>query len=217
MSGYLNFDQYSRRQWWGFTDLGPIQIPPQPFYTILTDRSTGAYWYLTFQTGQLVPNYLDQLGTIAIITPSLSNTLRDVGYGHVPTYALFPGIGSSYAAYAQLYLPENEPWLEGMPQGYAARLFVRNSVLGAEIFAENDPLYTSFGDQSQIVSAPIFALPQTANVGFGSAFRRLFWSTNTTVLAPIGFVAWENWVITQTPNPPRVNSAANLSNPKADV
>lgn len=217
MTGFISTSELGRRQWWGFTDLGPNQIPPQPYYTVLTDRADGvSLWFLTFQTGQNVPNYLDQLGTIAIITPNL-NKFRDLGYGKVPTYSLFPGVGTVYADYMQVYYPENEPWLSNMPQGYAARLFVRSAVLGVEIFADNDPLYTAFGDQSQVTSPMIYALPQSGQTGFGQTFRQISWSDNTHATGPTAFVGWKAWTITQTPNPPNVNSMANLSNPKADV
>lgn len=32
--------------WWGWSDLGPIQIPPLPPFLLLTDRVTGQVWWV---------------------------------------------------------------------------------------------------------------------------------------------------------------------------
>lgn len=53
------------RVWYGWADIGAIQIPPMPVYLILTDRADGTLWWLTYSTS---PAGDDGYGYISITT-----------------------------------------------------------------------------------------------------------------------------------------------------
>lgn len=40
-----------RRLFTGYSDLGPIQIPPRPQAIVLTDRANGTLWMISFNNG----------------------------------------------------------------------------------------------------------------------------------------------------------------------
>jgi hypothetical protein len=91
--------------WYGFTDLGPIQIPVVPQFIMMTDRADGVtLWWLTFDT---TVSYPDGLGTIAVTTTS-------------------PPFGFPY----QTFGPYDGPYLNG-DAGFA-KLFVRGGTLGVD-------------------------------------------------------------------------------------
>lgn len=185
------FSGADRRQWWGYTDIGPVQIPAAPYYIVLTDRADGiTLWYLTFDTTQYpFPD----------------------GYGLVAISTTVPKIGGGYAANLLTFTPYNEPYIGNMPTGYTGQLFVRSGDLGLNIQAENDPEYAPIQGTSNQANFGVFALPQNALVGFGNPSRQLIFSKGS--LRPIsGFVAWIPWDVTQTPNPAPVVSNPPFSN-----
>lgn len=91
--------------WYGYTDMGPIQIPPLPRHIILTDRDgSGAKWWLTF---------------------NLSPTTSD-GFGYVSISSTLPPSGQESITYAAF----NEPYIP-LSSG-VARLIVRGGYLGVD-------------------------------------------------------------------------------------
>jgi hypothetical protein len=211
-----------KRQWWGWTNLGPIQIPPQPEYQVFIDRADNTTkWYLTFDPAQVYP---DGLGTIAVTTV-LPAIVGKGGYAAFqrlraqfgtadPTQPIFP-LGASTPNQPIF----EEPYISNMPQGFSGKLFVRGGTLGVDIFTADGPARTQSQVMDRVLGQTnangelIFAMPLNGLVGFGNHFRRIIWKGDIAT----GFVSWSDWLVTQTPNPPNVNSAANLFNPKADV
>jgi hypothetical protein len=107
--------------WYGFTDFGPIQIPPTPMYLSLTDRADGVtQWWLTYS---LTPPGPDGLGYIAI-----NSAPPPFGYPSV-----------TFAPYGEPYFPGSNG---------AKRLIVRGAQLGAEIIVP--PLMVRDEGQEQI-------------------------------------------------------------------
>lgn len=41
---------YERRRKSGYYDMGPVQIPPRPQAVVLTDRTDGSQWMISFET-----------------------------------------------------------------------------------------------------------------------------------------------------------------------
>lgn len=96
-----------RRRLQGYTDLGPVQVPPRPRYIIMTDRADGTKWLLTHN----LVDGPDADGRIA-----LSNTLPTT-----PDKVV-------YGAYEGPYVQESTHE-QGSP---VLRLLVREGHLGYE-------------------------------------------------------------------------------------
>lgn len=93
------------RMWYGYADFGPIQMPPVPRYIVLTDRTTGTAWWLTYNTDLTTA---DGYGYISITDTSPPSSQESITFG----------------AY-------DGPYLSG-PLGTTRQLFVRNGYLGVE-------------------------------------------------------------------------------------
>lgn len=87
---------------YGYTDMGPIQIPTLPTYIVLTDRADGKLWLLEYST----------------------TTLNADGAGYVGITTVLP-TNRPYITFAA----NEEPYFPGTP---LTRLIVRGGYLGAE-------------------------------------------------------------------------------------
>lgn len=92
----------------GYTDMGRIRIPPLPKWIGLTDRSTGTVWYLTHNITEFSS---DGVGYISII---------DVQPRPDRDWVIYP--------------PNDGPELAGDATHPNTRLFVRDAILGFEVF-----------------------------------------------------------------------------------
>lgn len=163
------------RWWYGWADLGPIQIMPVPPFIILTDRADGTKWWVTFNTTTFS---LDSLGYISISTtsPPINNP------GNILTYGAF-----------------EEPWLTNGQDanGSLTRLIVRGGFLGVEVLVQGEPGHATGGPTGAVAQQGqhvTYALQ--ANVGFNLPMRNIILSQTTP-----GQYAWVPVTITQTPNP----------------
>lgn len=187
-----------RRQWWGFTDIGPIQIPPNPFYIILTDRADGlTQWRVAFNT--TTPSS-DNLGYISITSAFPCNQIAD---GPAPGQ-LNPQIRPYQNCH--FYDAYDEPVIGFFnPQTYA-RLIVRNSQLGVEILTVNNQLGVAN------ISAPLNIINDNLTIlGFNQQYDTIILS----VTQP-GWIAWVANVLAQTPNPAPYVPQSELGNQQLD-
>lgn len=76
------------RTWYGYTDMGPIQIPPLPQAFLIQDRGDGTWWLLAYS---ITPPADDGLGYVSITDVIPSNVHYSVheAYGEP---VLEPGI-----------------------------------------------------------------------------------------------------------------------------
>lgn len=99
----LTFDSDGRpKMWWGYADMGPIQIPPLPYYIILTDRADGKLWQLSFNVATASPD----------------------GFGYISINDALPTTPDK-----QVYPAFEEPFLSNSPR---TRLIIRGGILGVE-------------------------------------------------------------------------------------
>jgi len=101
------------RWWYGWSDLGPIQIPVLPPYIVLTDRADGTLWLLTWNATNQPP--VDGLGYVSIRNDGLPTGPR------VQTYGPFDG-----------------PTVGSVKGNVAVRLFVRGGFLGYDYQTGNE-------------------------------------------------------------------------------
>src|ERR1700675_927294 len=115
----------TRRLWWGYTDIGRIQIPPNPKYLILTDRDTGQLWWVTFNK-TLASS--DGFGYIAINSVFPCNSNID-GASNGPRTIPPPKVYNNCV----IYDAYDEPVIGFLDAVNFVRLFVRGGVLGASV------------------------------------------------------------------------------------
>jgi hypothetical protein len=199
------FSGADRRQWWGYTDIGPIQIPPNPQYLILTDRNDGVtLWWVTFNNPGSPPGGFVSVKSTLPADPPIDRPTKNAQDPRPFVYdncALWPAYG--------------EPVLGVIDGNYFARIFVRGGTLGVS----REQFNPSFG---YTWAAPLYLIqtvlnPVNPKLGYNGEYVQLILdiTVNGTPSAPT--YAWIPYTLTQTPNPAPVNSMANLSNPGADV
>lgn len=78
----LRGEKYPWYPYWGYYDLGPIQIPPLPRTFGMTDRQTGTVWYLSYDAaqGRLALNDTTPQTFVQIYGPYDGPFLADTGY-----------------------------------------------------------------------------------------------------------------------------------------
>ena len=169
-----------RKQWWGYTDIGAIQIPPNPFYLILTDRADGTQWRVAFNTTQ--PSS-DNLGYISITTSFPGNQIADGTTAPLP----YPYQNCRF------FDAYDEPVLGYMDtaQTTYGRLIVRSGYLGLEVLGVNKQLGVAN------IVGPLNIINDTAVIlGFNQQYDTIILSVTDP-----GWVAWVANVLSQTPNP----------------
>jgi hypothetical protein len=163
-----------RKQWWGFTNVGPIQIPPNPQYLILTDRTTGTqYWvFWNAATQQVGINTALPANPIADGPTTGPNDPGPVAYNN-PAY---------YDAW-------DEPVLGFFDDTNFARLIIDTAYLGISI----EQLNRQFGSTPNAPKLNI--IPRI--LGFNGTFATIILG-GTAALPSIGY---DVNTLTQTPNP----------------
>lgn len=164
-----------RRQWWGFTDIGPVQIPPNPQYLILTDRTTKALWWVFWNasTQQVGINSVLPANTTIDGPTTSALTPRVVMYNNPAIYSAF-----------------DEPVIGFFDSQNFARLIVDQSALGFSVEQRNKQLGTA------PQSAPLNII--SSILGFNGTYATIILSG--TVSNPA--VGYTVNTIVQTPNPP---------------
>jgi len=174
-----------RKRWWGFTNMGAIQIPPNPQPMVLTDRGTGEQWWVTFNTS-LYPSS-DGYGYVAIQSVLPCNQVNDApAPGQLNPRARPYNNCHFYDAYDEPIIG----YLDATHTQYA-RLIVRNGFLGVDVIAVNPQA----GWSQQAPSLDL--LPDTGLLGFNGQFDTIILS-----ITEPGWYAWYATTLTQTPNPP---------------
>lgn len=137
-----------RRQWYGFTDMGRIQIAPVPRYIVLTDRADSvSLWWLSINTTEFSA---DNLGYISIVS------------GLPPASKAYTGNIETFAAY-------EEPYFKGIDNGALTRLIVRNGFLGVDVVAPTIPVRAE--NNLRLIATQL-------NTGFNQPLRELILSTS---------------------------------------
>jgi hypothetical protein len=184
-----------RKQWFGYTNIGTIQIPPPPKYIILTDRADGeTLWWLTFDTVQYP--YPDGLGLMGItnVPPWPSGIPGDPN--NDPTFVAGTWPTGTFYGNTQVYTPYNEPWIN-LPgaavgkYGYLKNVAIRLVVVGGYLGMETIPATVG---TVQEANQRIFGL--NVYPGFNAPMREVI-----LAMAYPG-MGWQNITVTQTPNPP---------------
>jgi hypothetical protein len=143
------YNNRHRRQWWGFTDMGPIQTPANPINLILTDRTTGTQYWVTLN---LTTNSSDGFGYIAI-----NSTLPSISrgpYRSIVTYDAF-----------------DEPIISNQ-NGTISRLIIDNGYLGVDVTQIN-------AQQSILNAPPLYLNNDTGLEGFNTELAQIILSIST--------------------------------------
>lgn len=171
----------ARKIWWGYYDMGAIQIPPNPKYFVLTDRVTAQLWWVS-----LNPN----TNLLVISTTLPANSYIDGASNGGQTVP-------KPKAYNNLVIYEafDEPIIGFIDDTNFARLTVINGVLGVSL----DKLNKQRGQA--VIAPPLIMLPNTAILGYGSKYATVVLnpSSPTTLTITIN-------TLTQTPNPSPVQT-----------
>jgi hypothetical protein len=191
--------QQRRRQWWGYTDIGPVQMPPNPQYLILTDRTTGQLWWVTFV---LSPNAPDGCGFVAISTVLPCNTTID---GPTPNSSTPTPVPYNNC---EIFPAYGEPVLTVLNGATIVRLIVNNGLLGVSQEAVN----VQFGIPN---APPLWVIPQVAGyqnpkVGYNGEIVQISFDP----IAP--FYTWTCSSITQTASPAPYNPNTNFGSQQID-
>lgn len=193
------YNPQKRRRWWGYTDIGSIQFPPNPQYIILTDRTTGQLWWLTFTIN---PNAPDGCGFVSINStlPCNTNTDRPTSGQNDPR--VFPRNN------CVVYDPGSEPILTFLDDSTLVRIMIDNGILGVSVESFNKQMGTP-------QAPPIYIIPQIAGyvnptVGYNGEIVLLLYNPQ----AP--FYTWQCQQITQTPNPPPYVPQQNFPSQQVD-
>ena len=186
-----------RRQWWGYTDMGPIQIPPNPQYMVLTDRTTGTQYWVTWAESVTNPSP-NGFGYVAINTALPGNQINTP-----PTGGPTPTPPQNYNN-CQFFDAFDEPvigYLDG-PNGMiiSARLIIDNGYLGVDV----EQLSKQGG--RGLTAAPLTLIQKLL------AYTREYVTIILSVTDP-GWYAWVPTTLTQTPNPPPYNGMVNANYP----
>jgi hypothetical protein len=180
---------WHKKQWWGFTDIGPIQIPPNPQYLILTDRGTGTLYWITFNTSIASP---DGFGYVAINTVFPCNTNIDAPTtGQIDPQARTFNNCVVYDAYS-------EPIIGHVDDLNFVRLIVRNGTLGVSIEQKNRQM----GYDPN--TPPLNLVQDTGILGFNGEYVTLILDISTATNGT--YAVWEPNTLTQTPNPSPVQT-----------
>lgn len=177
---------YHKKQWWGYTDIGPVQIPPNPQYLILTDRGTGTLWWVTLN--------LASGGTRRVAINSAfpcHTTIDGIGNGqNKPTPKVYNNC-NLFDAFA-------EPVVGFVDAQTLVRLIVRDGQLGVSV----EPVNRQLGTDPQ--APPLILIPDTGILGFNQVYATIILDT---VAANNGtYVVWVPATLTQTPNPSPVQT-----------
>lgn len=194
-----------RKQWYGYTNFGPIQFPVAPPYVILTDRNDGeTLWWLINDT-TTVP-YADGFGLMGIKEvppwPPGGNPTTSGIYGQTGTTPIGPyyGVVNIYPAYQEPWITRHIDTPPLYLTGARARLFVRSGQLGVDVLpvglpdprGENN--VNQQGQNYQAQSA-IYGLSPTGSVGYNVQIGEII----LTGTSP--GIGWSPFKVTQTPNP----------------
>lgn len=171
------------RLWYGWTDLGPTQIPVNPPFIQLTDRTTGQLWWLSFNTTQhfQVPSNGDGLGYISINSASPPPGQPKVVFNAYEE----PWFTISNAG--------NDPANQGVLYNARYRLIVDNSILGAEVVPQ-----PPYGGQTDGGQAQIYARQGC----FNCPSRSIILASDQSSPGNMNF----GWVVYIDPGPPIITA-----------
>jgi hypothetical protein len=178
----------TRRMWWGYTDMGRIQIPPNPKYLILTDRTSSKLWWVTFNA----PGASDGFGYVALNDKFPCNSYID-GASNGPRTVPSPKAYNNcaiYDAYA-------EPVIGFLNPSTFVRLIVDNGFLGVSV----EQVKAQIG--ADPISPPIVLIQDTGTLSFNQELVTIILDANTS---PLSYLVWVPSTITQTPNPSPVQT-----------
>lgn len=184
-----------RKHWWGYTNLGTIQIPPPPKYTILTDRGDGvSLWLLTFNISEYPEP--DGLGLIGINVTPVPPWPSGGNPGNPNLDPMFPAGKWPYGPYygnVVIWKAYEEPWLR-TPRGvtpYLANSLVRLVIVSGQLGVDVEPITSA----TVAISQERVICLQSAYPGYNVAWREII----LTAASP--GVGWQDYTVTQTPNP----------------
>jgi hypothetical protein len=180
----------TRRMWWGYTDIGRIQIPPNPKYLILTDRTTGKLWWVTFNAPSGTG---DGFGYVALNDKFPCNSNID-GASNGPRTIPLPKVYNNCV----IYDAYDEPVLGMADSQTIVRLIVDNGFLGASV----ETLKNQAG--SAPLAPPVVLIQDTGITGFNAEqvtiILDILTATNGT------YLVWKPSTLTQTSNPSPVQT-----------
>lgn len=177
-----------RKQWWGYTDIGPIQIPPNPQYLVLADRDTGQLWWV---------NYDPASGLVGINNVLPCNS---------PVDQPRPGqINPTPKNYSNcvVYDAFDEPIIGYLDMQNFFRMCIRSGVLGVSFESANPQMGT-------IGAMPLNLLPTNGILGLNQAYAVLMLAPGASSPVSASFwVGYTVYTLTQTPNPPPYRPSFN--------
>lgn len=179
----------ARKIWWGFFDMGAIQIPPNPKYLVITDRDTGQLWWVTFNL-TTVPSS-DGFGYVAVNSVLPANSYYD-GASNGPQTIPPPRPYNNLVIYDAF----DEPIIGFFDPSTYVRLIIRSGTLGISIEAVNP----QFGTPPLGVP-PLNLIQDTKILGFNTQYDTIILSTTSP-----NWVGWIPTILTQTPNPSPVQT-----------
>lgn len=176
-----------RKMWWGYTDMGAIQIPPNPKYLILTDRTTGKLWWLTFNAPSGTSDGFGYVG-INDQLPCKSSQRDGANNGKLKPVPVTYNNCVVFDAYG-------EPLLGMQDSATLVRLIVDNGLLGVSLDTFNPQIGLD-------PNAPTITVMQdTGILSFNQEYVTIILSKTTP-----GAYAWVPTTLIQTPNPSAVQT-----------